>query len=48
MGPPCLACLPHPQLLLPSVLQRHMVDTNRCKMAYDDNEEEYEVCGCCQ
>ncbi|KAI7838285.1 hypothetical protein COHA_007855 [Chlorella ohadii] len=23
-------------------VQRHMVDTNKCKMAYDDNEEEYE------
>lgn len=23
-------------------VQRHMVDTNQCKMAYDDNEEEYE------
>lgn len=23
-------------------VQRHMVDTGRCKMAYDDNEEEYE------
>lgn len=23
-------------------VQRHMVDTNRCKMAYEDNEEEYE------
>ncbi|KAK9821205.1 hypothetical protein WJX74_010152 [Apatococcus lobatus] len=23
-------------------VQRHMIDTNQCKMAYDDNEEEYE------
>ncbi|GLI68657.1 hypothetical protein VaNZ11_013133 [Volvox africanus] len=23
-------------------VQRHMVDTSQCKMAYDDNEEEYE------
>ncbi len=23
-------------------VQRHMVDTNQCKMAFDDNEEEYE------
>ncbi|PRW45252.1 zinc finger protein [Chlorella sorokiniana] len=23
-------------------VQRHMVDTNRCKMAFEDNEEEYE------
>ena len=24
------------------LLQRHMVDTNQCKMAYEDNEDEYE------
>lgn len=23
-------------------VQRHMIDTNQCKMVYDDNEEEYE------
>ncbi|KAK9867870.1 hypothetical protein WJX84_004997 [Apatococcus fuscideae] len=23
-------------------VQRHMIDSNQCKMAYDDNEEEYE------
>ena len=23
-------------------VQRHMIDTNQCKMIYDDNEEEYE------
>ena len=23
-------------------VQRHMVDTGLCKMAYDDNEEEYD------
>lgn len=23
-------------------VQRHMIDTGLCKMAYDDNEEEYE------
>ncbi len=23
-------------------VQRHMIDTNQCKMLYDDNEEEYE------
>jgi len=22
-------------------VQRHMVDSGRCKIAYDDNEEEY-------
>ena len=23
-------------------VQRHMVDTNQCKLAWEDNEEEYE------
>ena len=35
--PPCPAP-PCP----PACLQRHMVDTNQCKMAFDGCEEEYE------
>lgn len=37
--PPCTTCHPAPY---PPLLQRHMVDANRCKMAYDGNEDEYE------
>ena len=54
----CLISLGHRRSIHPPplpCLQRHMVDCNQCKMAYDGNEEEYEVrwrglrcrSGCC-
>ena len=40
-SPPCRPAHPA-SLASPPCLQRHMVDTNQCKMAFDGCEEEYE------